>query len=329
MGVPIPSRQLLQGKDGSQLTSDVALTSFIAFSARPCLGIAPGRRQQRCLSRYARLLADEEQKTVDVEELKRIGRTAAQKGGKDPEYKSGKLGPSIFDEAGERHAKVRVSAQQAEADAQARLRRVRQKEWSKWRKENWRQLKATSKDPKPKARVRWQRKIVIRDVRGRGRLNKEEKLMRTERSHTLKSPDIKGSIKKLGPLARQIAGKTVEDALTQMRFSKKKAAVDVMRHLKYVRDQAIVAKGMGSGDEIPGVPLTQDQSGKGPKFKTVILRDKQGKKRTITNPNDMYIEQAWVGRGTPDYGTDHRARGRAFRLTLPFTSECAGPIQVM
>lgn len=55
------------------------------------------------------------------------------------------------------------------------------------------------------------------------------------------------STKKLVHLAHQIAGKTVEDALAQMRYSKKKMAKEIAWHLETARDRAIVERGMGLG----------------------------------------------------------------------------------
>ena len=139
-----------------------------------------------------------------------------------------------------------------------------------------------------------------------------------------KSPFVKTSIKKLGPIARQIAGKPIEEALVQLRFSKKKAAQDVLKHLKYTRDQAIVGKGMGLGKDIaPGVPKAEGSKLEAEKSMDPIkIRDRYGKRRTITDPSAMYVDQAWVGRGSFGYDIDYRARGQGHRLRLPWTSEC-------
>lgn len=104
-------------------------------------------------------------------------------------------------------------------------------------------------NPKPQARARWMRKMVIRDIRKRGRLSKVVRIARTERSHTSKSAFFKTSIKKLAPLARQIAGKSIDEAILQMRFSKKRVARDVLEHLVQARDEAIVIKGMALPEE--------------------------------------------------------------------------------
>lgn len=172
---------------------------------------------------------------------------------------------------------------------------------------------AAALNPRPRARQRWLRKMVIRKIRGRGRLNKTEKILRAERSHLSKSPLIKASVKKLYPLARQIAGKPLTEAMVQMRFSKKKAARDVLRHLEIARDQAVVAKGMGLG--AVGEEKAED------KEKAVVIEDKKGKKRTVKDLSQMYIDEAWVGRGKYEQDMDYRARGQGNRLYLPYTSE--------
>lgn len=180
---------------------------------------------------------------------------------------------------------------------------------------------AAALDPTPIVRKRWQRKMVIRDIRGRGRLSKTEKIVRTERQHLVKSPWIKTSIKKLYPLARQIAGKPLHEAMVQMRFSKKKAAQDVLRHLEYARDQAVVVRGMGLGR----ARAAEEAGEKGGPMKgeeeSVVVEDKKGKKRVVGDRSAMYVDEAWVGRGKYESGSDHRARGQIHRLRLPYTSE--------
>lgn len=164
-------------------------------------------------------------------------------------------------------------------------------------------------DPRPKARIRWERKMVIRAIRRRGRLTKQEELMRTEREALCKSHWFKTSVKKLVPLARQIAGKNIDDAILQMRFSKKKVAKDVMEHLKHAKNIAIVRHGMGLGSvngEILKEPIT--------------ITLKSGERKVIKDPTSIYIAQAWVNRGPFDVDYEHRARGRINVLRPPHTS---------
>lgn len=99
-------------------------------------------------------------------------------------------------------------------------------------------------NPNPEARDRWLRKKVIQAVQRRGKLTREEQLMRTERTSVSKSHYFKTSVKKLGPLAQQIAGKNIDDAVLQMRFSVKQAAIDVRQFLEQARNEAILARGM-------------------------------------------------------------------------------------
>ena len=150
--------------------------------------------------------------------------------------------------------------------------------------------------------------MVIRSIRHRGRLSKAQQLKKTERELLAKSHFFKTSVKKLGPLARQIAGKPIDDALVQMRFSKKKAAKDVKEHLEHARNEAIVKRGMALG-AVDGVSSPP-----------VAIETKQGKKRLVRDRSELYIDQAWVGRGPYGKGLDHRARGRINTLRLPYTS---------
>lgn len=195
---------------------------------------------------------------------------------------------------------------------------------------------AAALDPTPKARARWQRKMVIREIRGRGRMSKTVKLARTERSHLSKSEFIKTSVKKLFSLANQIAGKPLSEAMVQMRFSKKKAAQYVLKHLEYARDQAVVMRGMGLGIEqaqgghqpqqVVGKKVDDGQAAEEGREQEqeeqerLLVEDKKGKKRVVTDRTAMYVDEAWVGRGRYGYGLDYRARGNVNHLRLPYTS---------
>ncbi|KAF2092162.1 ribosomal protein L22 [Saccharata proteae CBS 121410] len=167
---------------------------------------------------------------------------------------------------------------------------------------------ALALDPDPLARKRFERRKVIREIEKRGRLTKTQKLKRTERECLAKSQMIKTSVKKLTMLARQIQGKPIDEAIVQMRFSPKKAAQSVKEHLEYARDLAIVSRGMGLG-------AAQNTKGE-----PTEIELKDGKRRTVTDRTGIYIDQAWVGRGTYGVGYDYRARGRVNMLRLPKTS---------
>ncbi|RFU36088.1 hypothetical protein B7463_g181, partial [Scytalidium lignicola] len=167
---------------------------------------------------------------------------------------------------------------------------------------------AAALDPDPDARKRWERKMVIKQIQTEGRLTRAQLIKRQERELLSKSHLFKTSVKKLVPLARQIAGKTVEEAIVQMRFSKKKAAQDVREHLEHARNEAIVRRGMGLG-----VPDKKS-------FSPVHIQTKDGKRVKVEDPTKLYIDQAWVGRGLFGMTPDHRARGQIFMMKNPSTS---------
>lgn len=188
-------------------------------------------------------------------------------------------------------------------------------------------------DPNPNARLRWERKQVMQMVKRGGRLSKTQFIKRTEREHLVKSHMMKTSTKKLGALARQIQGKTIDDAITQMRFSKKKVAVELRKQLEAARDEAVVMRGMGLGKvqedddadnlnnaypAISDTTIPDVQNKKNDESVDIQLKD--GKRHTVSDRSTIYIDQAWVGRGP--YGTlpDYRARGRVFVMRTPWTS---------
>ncbi|KAL8927032.1 MAG: hypothetical protein Q9208_002577 [Pyrenodesmia sp. 3 TL-2023] len=190
---------------------------------------------------------------------------------------------------------------------------------------------AAALDPNPESRRRWQRRQIIRDVRNRGALTKAQKIARTERESLCKSQFYKTSVKKLMPLARQIAGKPIEDAIIQMRFSKKRVAKDVKKHLEYARDEAIVKRGMGLGLVKPeadtavnvdeGMEGMEEKGGQDQQWPGMVIEDKKGKRRYVADKSSIYVDEAWVGRGP--YGRDYdlRARGRVNVLRPPETSK--------
>ena len=163
-------------------------------------------------------------------------------------------------------------------------------------------------DPKPHRRRRWERKMVIRQVMRRGRLTKAQILKRTERAYVSKSDWLKTSIKKLSPLANQIMGKSVEEAIIQMRFSKKKNAIRVREHLEAARDEAIVHRGMGLG------------KAEGRTGNRTVIRTKKGRRLDVKDRTSIYVDQAWVNRGPYGQDRNSRARGRVDKLRLPQTS---------
>jgi ribosomal protein L22 len=202
---------------------------------------------------------------------------------------------------------------------------------------------AAALNPRPNARARWQRKMVIRDIRHRGQLSKEVRISRSERSHLSKSHFFKTSVKKLNPLARQIAGKSVDEAILQMRFSVKKAAIDVRKHLIQARNEAIVMQGMGLGLPPPNAPQavnavrsSSPSSENSPSSDVSLVQELTGdpaitpplphqtpiksiRDGFTPSPTRMYIAQAWVNRGPYGQEPEFRARGRVNMLRPPHT----------
>lgn len=177
--------------------------------------------------------------------------------------------------------------------------------------EKTRENTAMVTDPDPRARVRWQRRKVIQMVRKNGQLTREERINMSERQHLHKSEFMATSVKKLVMLSRQIAGKSVDDAITQMKWSKKKFAAEVKYYLEEARDLAIAQRGMGLG-EANGEVLASPK-----KIQTL-----DGKWLEIKDPSRIYVAQSWVGRG-PWRGKeiDYKGRGRMGIIQHPSTSK--------
>jgi ribosomal protein L22 len=143
---------------------------------------------------------------------------------------------SIFDDPSERVDESGKPVTEAERAAQ-RTRRLQLDPY----------LSAPALNPNPGARRRWLQRQVASAVRNRGVVTKEVIRKRNERENLTRSEWLPTSIKKLMPLARQVQGQSVEDALVQLRFSKKAVAKDVMRILQAAREEAIAGRGMGLG----------------------------------------------------------------------------------
>jgi ribosomal protein L22 len=171
---------------------------------------------------------------------------------------------------------------------------------------------AAALNPDPASKARWERKMVIREIHKRGRLSRTQLIKRQERELLSKSHNFKTSVKKLGPLARQIAGKSIEDAIVQMRFSKKKAALEVRKHLEHARNEAIVKRGMGLG------------AVEGKKIQPTMIQTKDGKRIKVEDPTTIYVEQAWVGKGDFGRSPDYRARGQMSLMKNPTTRKFIG-----
>lgn len=222
---------------------------------------------------------------------------------------------------------VNVPAEEKAAlKAQAEQRRLAAE------KNQEKRLLGATLDPDPRARKSLERKLVIKAVSKHGRMTKAAKIARTERTSLYKSQLLPTSVKKMQKILRQIQGKTVSEALVQLRFSPKKISRDILKGLIIAQDEAIAARGMGLGDkhalkkwveqrnEVASTLAELDEQT--PKVKGVnkIIELKDGKKKLVTDPTEIYIDQAWCGRGESWKSPEFRARGRMNMLTHRTTS---------
>ncbi|KAL7623569.1 39S ribosomal protein L22, mitochondrial [Parahypoxylon ruwenzoriense] len=167
-----------------------------------------------------------------------------------------------------------------------------------------------AEDPDPRWRVRFLKKKVMQMVRSGGRLTREQRIRQSEKEHTSASPSLPTSTKKLMFLSRQIAGKTVDEAITQMRFSKKKMAREVKWQLEDARYKAIAAHGMGLG---AADSKLLDKPRK--------IQTKDGQWMQVVDPTRLYVDQSWVTKGpTRGIRIHYRARGRMSRMRRPTAS---------
>jgi ribosomal protein L22 len=173
---------------------------------------------------------------------------------------------------------------------------------------------AATQDPDPQNRQRWERKMVIRMIQRNGRESRREVIARTERQILHKSPFIATSVKKLVKVARQIAGKPLDDALLQMQFSKKKNAREVKYHLERARDTAVAVHGMGLGNATGNGSATDN----GERKTVRTIETKDGKWLDVKDPTKMYVAEAWVNKGQwRGYRIVHMGRGRMSKHMKP------------
>jgi ribosomal protein L22 len=197
--------------------------------------------------------------------------------------------------------------------------------------QNDKELHALRLDPLPSARRSYERQLIIKSLRKR-REGKTLRLKRTEREMVYKSQDLPTTMKKMTRLMHQLAGKTVEEALIQLRFSKKRVARDILKGLQLARDEAIAARGMGLGAAVDPETLVKEsaliKAGKmkrterseayladgtrrrESKEKGAVIELKDGSKKNVTDPTEMYIDQAWASKGPETKSPEFRARGR-------------------
>ena len=165
---------------------------------------------------------------------------------------------------------------------------------------------------------------MIKELRRTRRLPRRRLLELSERQSVSRSHFFKTSVKKLAPLARQIAGRQIDEAITQMRFSNKKAAREVMEHLEHAKNEAMVKYGMGLGlrsdtnvdNVVAKTTEKQLLAGTGP----IEIETKDKKRKLIEDRTAIYIDQAWVGRGSFEREPEYRARGKINILRKPYTS---------
>ncbi|KAI0410983.1 ribosomal protein L22/L17, partial [Xylaria grammica] len=163
-------------------------------------------------------------------------------------------------------------------------------------------------NPDPRWKVRFLRKQVMKMVRTGGQLSKQERIKLTEREMRSKSTGIHTSTKKLVHLSRQIVGKTVDDAITQMRYSKKKMAREVKWQLEEAQAEAIASRGMGLGAQ------------NGETMVPRTIKTKDGKTIEIRDPTQLYVDESWVEKG-PYFGAriHYQARGRMSLMWRPLS----------
>jgi ribosomal protein L22 len=209
--------------------------------------------------------------------------------------------------------KAQVAARKAEVEA-----------------EKEKKLASMNIDPDPAARVRLERKMVIASLKRHGRQTKAEKIAQTERQSVYKSQALPTSTKKLQKVVNQIAGKTVSEALVQLRFSKKRIARDVIKGLEIAQNEAILTRGMGLGggrraqrrwekqreqSEVPRsdkatlVALQKQNATEQGSVGPAMIEMKDGSKKLVRDPSEIYIDQAWVGKDLTWMSPEYRARG--------------------
>ncbi|XXH03278.1 hypothetical protein Hte_009676 [Hypoxylon texense] len=179
-----------------------------------------------------------------------------------------------------------------------------------------------AENPDPRWRVRFLKKKVMQMARADPAKppSREQRIRLTEKRHVSASPPVPTSTKKLVHLSHQIVGKTVDDAITQMRFSKKKMAREVKWQLEEARDRAIAAHGMGLGSG-----SSSSSSSSAPRDNTnnkpFKIQTKDGKWIEVQDPTTLYVDESWVTKG-PWRGArvQYHARSRMSMMWRPTAS---------
>ncbi|KAI6086848.1 ribosomal protein L22 [Hypoxylon rubiginosum] len=167
-------------------------------------------------------------------------------------------------------------------------------------------------NPDPRWRIRFLKKKVMQMARTDPSkpMPRAQHIRMTEKQHKSASPPLPTSTKKLVHLSHQIVGKTVDEAITQMRFSKKKMAREVKWQLEDARDRAIAAHGMGLS-----APVTRDNE----KPRKILTKD--GRWIEVSDPTTLYVDESWVTKG-PWRGMriQYHARSRMSMMWRPSAS---------
>ncbi|KAI2602579.1 ribosomal protein L22 [Hypoxylon sp. NC1633] len=176
-----------------------------------------------------------------------------------------------------------------------------------------------AENPDPRWRMRFLRKKVMQMVRAESgtetthqsrKAARDLRVRQAEKQHTSKSESLPTSTKKLVFLSHQIVGKTVDEAITQMRFSKKKMAREVKWQLEEARDRAIAAHGMGLG----AVNKDGETAVADPKK----IQTKDGRWVEVRDPTALYVDQSWVTRGSRrGFRYQYHSRGRMSVMMRP------------
>ncbi|KAJ4311289.1 39S ribosomal protein L22, mitochondrial [Neodidymelliopsis sp. IMI 364377] len=200
-------------------------------------------------------------------------------------------------------------------------------------KEEEKRLLSDTLDPDVPARRRLERKLVVKGVSKHGRMTKAARIARSERQSLYKSQFLPTSVKKMTKILNQIQGKTVSEALVQLRFSPKKIARDIYKGLIVAQDEAIASRGMGLGDktamkrwmeqrdEVASTLANLDETTPKTKAANKLIELKDGKKKLVKDATEIYIDQAWCGKGETWGTPEFRARGRVNMLTHRTTSK--------
>jgi ribosomal protein L22 len=192
-------------------------------------------------------------------------------------------------------------------------------------------------DPDPHARRKVERKLVIQGVKRHGRMTKAQTIARTERESLYKSQNLPTSTKKMQKVVNQLAGKTVSEALVQLRFSPKRIARDVIKGLEIAQNEAIVGRGMGLGGGHRAQKRWEAQRARSdlPRSTRALVEKpnhdlnpgpakielKDGSKKIVSDPSEIYIDQVWVGKGEMWMSPEYRARGAVNMLRHRTTSK--------